>query len=293
MLALGASAQDSVKKQIAALGSNRLMIQPQPQNTAGVRQQRGAVSRLTVDEATHIDGRIATITGVTGMVSGRGQIVYGDKNANTQLEGTMPGYQVVYSAPTIYGRFYTMEECENRARVAVLGETVVSELFGTDDPVGKMGADQFDPVPGHRRARPQGRQRRRRCRRHRVDSPADRDVPRAGQEVCRLDRRQRGQPGRGRPDCGRAARPHPPVAAYSERRRRQLPDPQLRADDPGLQRDHADTLAVPRLRGGDLAGGRRHRHHEHHAGFGDGTDARDRPAQGARRARRATSRRSF
>jgi macrolide transport system ATP-binding/permease protein len=145
MLALGASAQDSVKKQIAALGSNRLMIQPQSQNTAGVHQQRGAVSRLTVDEATHIDGRIPTITGVTGMVSGRAQMVYGDKNANTQLEGTMPGYQVVYSAPTIYGRFYTLEEGEERARVTVLGETVVGELFGTSNPVGKWV--QINSIP--------------------------------------------------------------------------------------------------------------------------------------------------
>jgi macrolide transport system ATP-binding/permease protein len=52
MLALGSGAQESMKKQIAALGSNRLMVQPQAQHTAGVKQQSGAVSRLTVDEAT-------------------------------------------------------------------------------------------------------------------------------------------------------------------------------------------------------------------------------------------------
>ena len=98
-----------------------------------------------MDEATHIDGRIPTITGVSGMVSGRGQMVYGDKNANTQLEGTMPGYQVVYSAPTIYGRFYTTEECEARARVTVLGETVVGELFGAENPVGKWV--QINSIP--------------------------------------------------------------------------------------------------------------------------------------------------
>ena len=137
MLALGSEAQTSMKKQIAALGSNRLMVQPQAQHTGGVKQQSGAVSRLTVEEAMNIDGRIPTVTGVTGMVQGRVQIVAGDKNANTLLQGTMPGYQVVYNAPTTYGRFYTLEECVDRARVAVLGTTVVSELFGTDDPVGQ------------------------------------------------------------------------------------------------------------------------------------------------------------
>jgi macrolide transport system ATP-binding/permease protein len=138
MLALGSGAQESMKKQIAALGSNRLMVQPQAQRTAGVKQQSGAVSRLTVDEAMNIDGRIPSVVGVTGMVQGRVQIVYGDKNANTQLQGTMPGYQVVYDAPTAYGRFYTLKECVERARVAVLGQTVVGELFGAANPIGQM-----------------------------------------------------------------------------------------------------------------------------------------------------------
>ena len=137
MLALGRGAQDSVKKQIAALGSNRLMVQPAAQHTAGVKQQSGAVSRLTVDEAMNIDGRIPEVNGVTGMVNGRVQIVYGDKNANTQLQGTMPGYQAVYSAPVAFGRFYTLNECVERATVAVLGATVVTELFGTEDPIGQ------------------------------------------------------------------------------------------------------------------------------------------------------------
>jgi macrolide transport system ATP-binding/permease protein len=137
MLALGSGAQESMKKQIAALGSNRLMVQPQAQHTAGVKQQSGAVSRLTVDEAMHIDGRIPSVNGVSGMVQGRVQVVHGDKNASTQLQGTMPGYQVVYAAPTAYGRFYTLDECTSRAKVAVLGSTVVTELFGATDPIGQ------------------------------------------------------------------------------------------------------------------------------------------------------------
>jgi macrolide transport system ATP-binding/permease protein len=137
MLALGSGAQESMKKQISALGSNRLMVQPQAQHTAGVKQQNGAVSRLTVDEAMHIDGRIPSVNGVSGMVQGHVQLVYGDKNANTLLQGTMPGYQVVYAASTAYGRFYTLQECVDRAKVAVLGQTVVSELFGAADPVGQ------------------------------------------------------------------------------------------------------------------------------------------------------------
>jgi macrolide transport system ATP-binding/permease protein len=137
MLALGSGAQESMKKQIAALGSNRLMVQPQAQHTAGVKQQSGAVSRLTIDEAMHIDGRIPSVVAVSGMVQGRVQLVYGDKNASTQLQGTMPGYQVVYAAPTAYGRFFTLQECVDSRRVAVLGATVVGELFGAVNPIGQ------------------------------------------------------------------------------------------------------------------------------------------------------------
>ena len=70
MLALGRSAQESVKKQIASLGSNRLAVQPNPQRIAGVKQASGQVSRLTVDEAHgDIDGpHRPPITGVSGMV---------------------------------------------------------------------------------------------------------------------------------------------------------------------------------------------------------------------------------
>jgi macrolide transport system ATP-binding/permease protein len=145
MLALGNEAQESMKKQIAALGSNRLMVQPQPQHTAGVKQQSGAVSRLTVEEAMNIDGRIPSVTGISGMVQGRVQIVYGDKNANTQLQGTMPGYQTVYNAAPAYGRFYTLDECVTRARVAVLGQTVVDELFAGTNPIGETV--QINHVP--------------------------------------------------------------------------------------------------------------------------------------------------
>jgi macrolide transport system ATP-binding/permease protein len=137
MLALGNAAQNSVQRQIAALGSNRLAIVANPQNIGGVRQARGAVSRLTVDEAMDIDGRIPTVSAVSGEVRGGVQAVYGHNNVNTNLMGTLPGYQEIYSATPTYGRFFTLEECRSRTRVALLGTTVLTELFGQDNPVGQ------------------------------------------------------------------------------------------------------------------------------------------------------------
>jgi macrolide transport system ATP-binding/permease protein len=137
MLALGNSARSSVKQQIAALGSNRLVIVPNPQKTAGVVQVRGGVSRLTLNEALNIDGRIPTVAAVSGGVNGNVQVVYGHNNASTTLYGVMPGYESIYSAQPTYGRFFTMDECRERARVALLGTTVLTELFGAQDPIGQ------------------------------------------------------------------------------------------------------------------------------------------------------------
>jgi len=137
MLALGQAAQDSVTRQIATLGSNRLVISPNPQNTGGVRMQPGAVSRLTLNDVMSIFGRIPTVAAVTGGVYGRVQVVYGHQNVNTILNGELPGYQEIYDAKPTYGRFFTMDECRERARVAVLGTTVLHSLFGNSDPIGQ------------------------------------------------------------------------------------------------------------------------------------------------------------
>jgi macrolide transport system ATP-binding/permease protein len=94
-------------------------------------------SRLTLDEATHIDGRISTVAAVSGEVAGGVQVVYGHNNASTQLIGALPGYEQIYNATPTYGRFFTLDECRSRARVALLGTTVLTSLFGTENPIGQ------------------------------------------------------------------------------------------------------------------------------------------------------------
>jgi macrolide transport system ATP-binding/permease protein len=137
MLAIGNAAQESVNQELWKLGSNRLMIVPNAQNTGGVRMKAGAVSRLTLKDAYGIDGRVPTIDAVSGNVRGGVQAVYGHNNVETDLQGSMPGYVTVWSAQPPYGRFFTDEECTERARVAVIGTTVWSGLFGTENPIGK------------------------------------------------------------------------------------------------------------------------------------------------------------
>ncbi|SDT90165.1 macrolide transport system ATP-binding/permease protein [Verrucomicrobium sp. GAS474] len=140
MLALGNAAQNSVGQQIATLGSNRLTVFANPQQTGGVRMAPGAVTRMTLAEMYEIQKRIPTITAVTGGVSGNVQAVYGSNNVFTSARGAMPGYQEIFNAKPTYGRFFTEDECLQRARVALLGTTVLAGLFGTDgkrNPVGE------------------------------------------------------------------------------------------------------------------------------------------------------------
>jgi macrolide transport system ATP-binding/permease protein len=137
VLALGASTQKSVGKRIERLGANKLFITPNFQNTGGVRQKAGAVSRLTVDDTMSIEGRLPTVQAVSGTVLATVQVVYGHNNASTDLYGVTPGYASIYDSAPPFGRFFTMEECLQRARVAVLGTELETELFGTDDPIGQ------------------------------------------------------------------------------------------------------------------------------------------------------------
>ena len=138
MLALGDGAQASVKQQLQRLGSNRVTIRSAPQKVAGVKGARGAVTRLTLDSALSVEGKVPNVVGVTANVSGNGlQVVYGSNNTNTNVHGCLPGNQIVWNEVPQYGRYFTMQECYERKRVAVLGTTVVKDLFGSENPIGK------------------------------------------------------------------------------------------------------------------------------------------------------------
>jgi macrolide transport system ATP-binding/permease protein len=138
VLALGHSTQESVSQRIQKLGANKLYIIPNYQNTAGVRQKAGAISRLTVNDALSIKGgRLDTVEAVSGGTRATVQVVYGHNNASTDLYGAFPGYASIYDSTPPYGRFFTEEEARKKARVAVLGTTLLTELFGRSDPIGQ------------------------------------------------------------------------------------------------------------------------------------------------------------
>lgn len=134
MLALGAGAQESIEKTLASLGSNLLMVRAGSQQLHGVQLGAGAVTRFTfqdVDAIAKLDG----VSRVSPSVSGPAQIVYGNKNWNTQVQGTGVNYAQMHAAVPPTGRFFNDQEVRMRARVAVVGVTVLKQLFGDTNPI--------------------------------------------------------------------------------------------------------------------------------------------------------------
>jgi macrolide transport system ATP-binding/permease protein len=138
MLALGSGAQKSIEAQLASLGSNLLVLRPGAVRIGGVSQEAGTVTRLTPEDARTIQQEIPGIRDAAPTVSGRAQVAYLDKNWSTQVIGASPAYARMHSAVPGIGRFFTEEENRKRARVAVIGMTLVKELFGDHDPMGEM-----------------------------------------------------------------------------------------------------------------------------------------------------------
>ncbi|MFH0763608.1 MAG: ABC transporter permease [Candidatus Omnitrophota bacterium] len=134
MLALGAGAKESISQTLASLGSNLLTVRAGSHKVHGVAMEAGAVTRFTFQDVEAI-GKLPGVKRVSPSVTGRAQIVYANKNWNTQVQGAGAGYaEMRASIPTI-GDFFTDEDLRARRRVVLLGTTVAKELFGNDNPV--------------------------------------------------------------------------------------------------------------------------------------------------------------
>ncbi len=137
MLAVGQGAKDSIERELASLGSNLLIIRPGSAKVHGVAMEAGSVARFTFKDITAIEKLTDTVARVSPSVTGSGQLVYGNKNWNTQVEGVGTSYAAIRSLIPEVGRFFNEQEVKAREKVAVLGTTVVKELFGGADPVGE------------------------------------------------------------------------------------------------------------------------------------------------------------
>lgn len=137
MVSVGMGVKSDVVNSISSLGSNMLIVSPGSTNRGGVRGAAGSRTNLKYDDAKAIKEKIKNIDFVSPSVSRSYQIVYGNQNWNSSVMGVTPEYMSIRSLEVSTGSFVSESDNNKRNRVAVIGSTVATNLFGTTNPVGQ------------------------------------------------------------------------------------------------------------------------------------------------------------
>ena len=138
MLAVGTGARQRIGEQIASIGSNLIMVVPGSTTAGGVRMGAGTQPTLTLGDAVAIQKECPSVLYVAPVHSGVAQVVYGNQNWSTGITGTTMDMLYVRDWPLSDGRLFTEEEVRRAAKVCLLGQTVVDNLFGGINPVGQI-----------------------------------------------------------------------------------------------------------------------------------------------------------
>jgi len=138
MVALGKGAQSTIEEQVKAAGTNLITINAGNFTQGGVRQGGGMSTTLTPEDAQ----ALRSLSGVQYLAAGvnsRAQVIAGNQNWSTQIQGTDVELPLIRNWPTKYGGFFTPQDVATAQKVAVLGQTVADNLFGPDvDPTGQL-----------------------------------------------------------------------------------------------------------------------------------------------------------
>lgn len=137
MVSVGMGVKKNVTDSISRLGSNMLIVMSGSSNRGGIRGAAGSVQTLTYDDAEAIKDKIKYVNYVSPTVQTSSQIVYGHENWSTTVTGVVPEYVSIQSLTMQSGIFFGAHDVDVRNRVAVIGTTVATNLFGTVNPVGK------------------------------------------------------------------------------------------------------------------------------------------------------------
>ena len=137
MMAIGEGAQQSIKRSIDSMGSNLFVILSGSSSTSGSRSASGNSSALNMNDATAI-GDLEDIGAFAPISVGNAQIIYAGSNSNTPIVGTTPSYFSIRRWDVESGELFSDADVRSVNRVALVGKTVVENLFGDDiDPIGK------------------------------------------------------------------------------------------------------------------------------------------------------------
>lgn len=137
LLAIGQGAKEDTQKQIRALGTNIVFVRAGAAATGNVSLGMGSGATLTWEDAKAIAATCPAIDCVAPGIMSQQQVQFGNQNTNTSIVATTPEYTEVRNFFTDEGRFLSNEDLEHNRRVCVIGRTVVENLFGEVNPLGK------------------------------------------------------------------------------------------------------------------------------------------------------------
>ncbi len=137
MVAVGSGASKKISEQISSMGSNLLIILPGSTSAGGVRMGSGSQPTLSLADAEAIVKECPTVSDVGPTLGGVAQIIYGHMNWSTGVSGTTPGMLTVRDWALSAGRPFTQQDVKSATKVALLGQTVVENLFGDQNPIGQ------------------------------------------------------------------------------------------------------------------------------------------------------------
>ena len=137
MMAIGAGAQSRVAEQIRSLGANLIIVLSGSITSGGVRLGSGSQLTITEEDARTIQSEVSSVQVAAPTMRGGAQVIFGDANWSTSLQGVTPEFFQAREWDVAAGRLLTPEDVDGAAKVAVIGQTVVEHLFSGSDPIGQ------------------------------------------------------------------------------------------------------------------------------------------------------------
>ena len=138
MLAIGNGAQTSIQNEMKTMGSNLIIVRSGVATSSGARGGHGSQPTMKAGDGEAIQNKIAKIKLAAPILDETAQVVYGNANWSTGITGTDNRNFEIKDWNLAYGRLFSETDIKNAAKVAILGQTVVNELFGDVDPLGKI-----------------------------------------------------------------------------------------------------------------------------------------------------------
>ena len=138
MVSVGSGAQARIAEQIQSLGSNMLVVLSGSINQGGVRIGAGSQLTITEEDAWAIQREVGGVHAAAPAMRGGGQVVWGNLNWSTTIQGVTPEFFEARDWPVVAGQPFSQEAVDGATKVALLGQTVARNLFADQDPVGQV-----------------------------------------------------------------------------------------------------------------------------------------------------------